>query len=500
MNPGIRACCKSMFYSLVCYTLFSCKQSFNIPELYPDPELTANCTIKDLKLLHTRSGQFDKIEEDRIVCGIVVADDRSGNFYKNIVVQDSTGGIMICINNTSLYTDYPVGRRVFIKAKGLLLGDYRGLMQLGADIDMSDPSDLKLAGVAASLAARYIVKGSPGHVITPVVVTPEQLTTAMQNSFQNTLIQLNDMELGTSDTGTAYASVKALLSRTVPVHNCAGDTLFLRNSAYAGFASYAMPSGRGTLTGVFTVFGSSRQLVIRDTSDVQFAGVRCNNGEGTHPDPTDTAHTVTGISLGNTSPLAIDFNGIGSGLPAGVTVRTGVTSTDTGVAAVFTTAKASWSSTGGGFKNYASATSMSSAATATAQANATNRAPGVRQVTATDKGIAFEFLLNNSSGKKSLRMRFLLQSPDASVSRSSTWVVDYAAGRNPSRFIPVVTQPVALTTGNGVFNSTAVSVVFPASLDNLEKEIRIRVAVHAATSGSGSRAVTAIDDVFFEWE
>ena len=52
-------------------------------------ELTPNRTIAKLKELHLSSGSYDRITEDIIICGEVVMDDRSGNYYKTLVIEDA---------------------------------------------------------------------------------------------------------------------------------------------------------------------------------------------------------------------------------------------------------------------------------------------------------------------------------------------------------------------------------------------------------------------------
>jgi hypothetical protein len=43
------------------------------------------------------------------------------------------------------------------------------------------------------------------------------------------------------------------------------------------------PLGKGKITGIFTLYNNSAQLVIRDTTDVKFAGLRCNGSTGVIP-------------------------------------------------------------------------------------------------------------------------------------------------------------------------------------------------------------------------
>ena len=97
-----------------------------------DPGLAVNATIWQIKQMYDVNAGPVMIEQDLIISGIVVADDRSGSFYKQIIVQDSTSGITVLIGKSSgLYSDYPIGRKIYIKCKGLYVGAYGGFIQLG---------------------------------------------------------------------------------------------------------------------------------------------------------------------------------------------------------------------------------------------------------------------------------------------------------------------------------------------------------------------------------
>ena len=83
-----------------------------------DPGLTVNASIWQIKQMYDVNLGPVMIDQDLIISGIVVADDRSGSFYKQIIVQDSTSGITVLIGKSSgLYSDYPIGRKVYIKCK-----------------------------------------------------------------------------------------------------------------------------------------------------------------------------------------------------------------------------------------------------------------------------------------------------------------------------------------------------------------------------------------------
>ena len=97
---------------VVLVTAVSCKKSFDQPPSYIDPNLVANKSIAALKAMHA-SGGYEAINTDIIISGTVIADDKSGNLYKELYIQDATGGIAIEMDGTNLYTQFPVGRKVF---------------------------------------------------------------------------------------------------------------------------------------------------------------------------------------------------------------------------------------------------------------------------------------------------------------------------------------------------------------------------------------------------
>ncbi len=253
----------------------SCKKKFDEPPTYLPPNITANTTIRALKLRHT-SGQFEKIVGDTIIRGIVVADDKSGNLYKSIVIQDATAGITVRLDGNSLYANYPVGREIFIKCKGLVLGDYNGLVQIGGAIDDSDPTRLELAPLPSVLFDTHLIKGSLDNPVTARVVTPAQLTTQLQDTLQSTLIQLNNFEFATGDTSKTYADpTRASTARNFIIRDCGGNSITLRNSSFANFTGLSVPNNNGSIVAIYTIFGSTKQLNIRDTSDLKFNSSRC---------------------------------------------------------------------------------------------------------------------------------------------------------------------------------------------------------------------------------
>jgi len=248
--------------------IFGCKRKVEEPNNSNPPIVIANKTIKALKAMHVM-GKYQHILKDIIITGIVVANDKSGNFYKTICIQDSTAGISVKLEANNLYAQYPIGRQIFIRCKGLWLGDYEKLIQLGT-IDQSKPNNPSFNGIPLLLIDTFIVKGSLGHRILPRQVSIKDF----HDSLQSTLIQLKD-SVQFVDAGLSYGdttAAKKSFSRSIV--DGLGNKAAIYTSGYASFAGIKTPSGIGIITCIYYTFKNTSELLLRDTSDVHFTGIK----------------------------------------------------------------------------------------------------------------------------------------------------------------------------------------------------------------------------------
>ncbi|HMT30410.1 MAG TPA: DUF5689 domain-containing protein, partial [Bacteroidia bacterium] len=159
-----------------------------------DPNVVVNMTIKGLKDMFRDTIINDnavvKIKQDWNISGTVIADDQSGNFYKTIVIDDGTAGISIRIDRSEFWRELPIGRRIFVKLKGLVIGDYANLIQLGGYIDLTDPSDPGVAPIPFALIDTYVLPGVSSLPVIPMLVTMDDLLSDF-DAYQNRLVILN---------------------------------------------------------------------------------------------------------------------------------------------------------------------------------------------------------------------------------------------------------------------------------------------------------------------
>ncbi|MBK7220904.1 MAG: hypothetical protein IPH94_06055 [Saprospiraceae bacterium] len=134
-----------------------------------DPDIKADqiVTLQDVMSKYVE-GSFVKIDLDKYVQAVVVADDESGNFYKTIVVEDENSelGISILIDEVELYNFLPVGRRVFVHLKDLWIGDYNGLPQMGYG-PYIDNNRQRMSSIPSTIFKDVVIPGVSGLTVSP---------------------------------------------------------------------------------------------------------------------------------------------------------------------------------------------------------------------------------------------------------------------------------------------------------------------------------------------
>lgn len=239
-----------------------------------EPQLTATTTIQQVKAMYTFGGA-KIIENDVILEGYVVSSDKSGNIYKSLSIQDKpenpTAAIKISINQTNIYTKYNVGRKIYVKLKGLAVGYSFGSVQIG--VATGDG----LAGILGSELDKYIVRSCEVAEIIPKKVAIAHLNKDMLEM----LIEIENVQFKSSEIGQAYGNADntATVNRVLQnVDNSCNflDEVILRNSGFANFKNNMLPEGKGSVVAIFSNYYDDFQLYLRDTDDVKLTETRCD--------------------------------------------------------------------------------------------------------------------------------------------------------------------------------------------------------------------------------
>lgn len=142
-------------------------------DIYEPVTMTPNTTILELKKMYTEGTPLT-IEKDIIIGGQVISEDKSGNIYKSLYIQDATAGIELKLGKNGLYNDYKLGQWVYVKCSGLTLGAYNGMIQLGCEDPTNDYETSYME--AQYLIDTHVFRGEFGTPLTAKKVAETDLT------------------------------------------------------------------------------------------------------------------------------------------------------------------------------------------------------------------------------------------------------------------------------------------------------------------------------------
>ncbi|MDR0231654.1 MAG: DUF5689 domain-containing protein [Dysgonamonadaceae bacterium] len=258
------------------------EREFDMPPInMPTTPIKANTTIEALKAKYKGMALIE-ITDSIIIRGLVVANDISGNIYKQIVLQDSTAGISVAIDRNNIYGDFRIGQEVFIECVGLYYGEYGGNPQLGFKY-LNNRNEWAIGQVAWEFfREKSHLNGFPQpDLVKSEVLTIEQLLTNSQSHIGK-LVTVRDVyfEKGGIEpfavpgaNNSVQTESKILISAANP-----NNKLTARNSSAANFAHLIMPEGIGSVTGVLSIFNSTLQITFRDSLDCSPS--RFSDGQG----------------------------------------------------------------------------------------------------------------------------------------------------------------------------------------------------------------------------
>jgi len=215
-------------------------------------------TIKELKKRY--DGDTTLLNDSIIIEATVISSDLSGNIYKQLYIQDSTGGISIPLDLSAISADYPEGQKIAIKCGGLYLNSVNGLIQLGALYwNNSYWAFGRIQGF--TLIDRHIYKMAGGQKITPRTYK----ITEIVDSVYMTLIRIKDVQ---------FEAIGGTYSGPTNIIDTKSNKVVLYTSSYSTFATKKVPDKSGYMDCICIIFNGAKELLIRDTTDVYFTNPR----------------------------------------------------------------------------------------------------------------------------------------------------------------------------------------------------------------------------------
>lgn len=257
---------------LMCLLFNSCRKEYDLPPL----RQAANgekINIAGIKAKY-RANKSYTFQSDSNLYAVVMSDERSGNFYKELYLKDATGAIHVnLLQSGGIYA----GDSIRINLKGCVLTGNNNLIGL-------DSLDTE----------RRLVKLASGVKVVPLDKELWEVvnSTLAIHPFQSQLLRLNKVEFKESDRNQLYGDAKGKTTVSRILKSCEGYTLAVRTSAYSNFANQLTPGGQGSITGILSQYGNTLQLLLRNASETTMTGSLCS----------ETSYTNTFVYLSK------DFN------------------------------------------------------------------------------------------------------------------------------------------------------------------------------------------------
>ena len=195
---------KKYFFLLVLFTL-SCDVPTQIIIANPSnvqlPEKTTSIEAirSRVRQSETNYVKFSNEEDSLWIEAYVVSSDESGNFYKELYVQDQyenpTQGLRILIDRTALVDLFPMGRKVAILLNGLGAGFKSNVLTLG------EYQSTDIGHFSQFLIDKHIKYSDSIYTVEPLVLSIDDF----QDSDYGKLIQLNDVQFSLAEKHNTYS-------------------------------------------------------------------------------------------------------------------------------------------------------------------------------------------------------------------------------------------------------------------------------------------------------
>lgn len=328
---------KFIALAFLALTLSSC-----MGDSYADPDLTEKVpaapwgnnslkeknviSIADLKTQFATviaNSSYKLIEKDMMIKAVVTGNDVSGNIYNQVSVQDASGAIIIAINGSGLSGYLPVGQEILVNLKGLYIGSYKKLPQIGGVNTKISDGTLSMGKIERAVWNEHFKILNPGEADASTVEPEEFDKTKLNNSTKEEkaafaaymeanvckLMTLKKVKFASAngtnvwapkDTNTSLELIDAESGKRINSSN-----LVARNSGYSKFANEVVPQGVFDITGIFTRFGDTWQIVLRNTDDLKAAQTG-----GTLEKPYTVAQALEKINAGTAGDAKVYATGI----------------------------------------------------------------------------------------------------------------------------------------------------------------------------------------------
>ena len=260
---------KYILMALLCTSFAACMdKDWDEPDLSTPPygnnsiQETNVITIAQLKSLYASAiadNTNKQITDDIQIKGRITGNDLGGNIYKQVALQDATGGIIVAVNQNGLSGYLAVGQEILVDLKGLYIGGYGKMAEIGAPYNGTGIGRMNKDVWATHFK---MTSGIDASVYQPVEY---ESSFSMDNDAVK-LVVLKNVSFKDANGTNTFATFDATTNRSLKE-----NSVVVRTSNYADFAGDVLPTGKVNLTGILTRYNSTWQLLIRTADDIEIA-------------------------------------------------------------------------------------------------------------------------------------------------------------------------------------------------------------------------------------
>lgn len=262
--------------------LSSCNDNWETPPMvYPEATMQANVGLDALKTKYWSTDRnsvntvgtagditsnAELAGDSAIFRGRVISESASGNIYNSIVVQGEGCALNISVRTNKLTAIPAFGQEIFVNITGMKIGNYNGLMQLGAEGSYNGAPSMTFME-SADFEAKMQINGmpDPSKVDTVLITLPEiaDKSSATLQKYQSQLVRIDGLTF--SEPGQPFAGSQ---NTNRAAKDAQGNTINVRTSSYASFKNSLVPTGTGTVVGILSYFGNDWQLLLNDITGI----------------------------------------------------------------------------------------------------------------------------------------------------------------------------------------------------------------------------------------
>ena len=266
-------------------------------------------------------------ESEVIIKGRVISTDVAGNIYKYLVIQDTETGeaLKVSVDAGSLSGTIPMGQLIAIKCKGLVLGRYADMLQLGIEtfnINYKRVEPGRIPYPDFDARVQRIDYPDTSLIRVKEITIPELL--AADSTIYGQLVTIKDVHFtGLGDDGERLSDADKIFAPSTfngtynigypqarQIADAAGNVAYISTSEYARFANRPIPSADewGSITAIVGWYKNTPttdgefQLTIRTLDDLQGFEIGGDvptptpdpslSGDGTQENPYNVAGAV----------------------------------------------------------------------------------------------------------------------------------------------------------------------------------------------------------------